>query len=217
MDIGKAFTYTFEDESWLTKILLGGLFTFLSIILVGIPFMLGYFTETIKNVYLGQPRPLPNWGDNLGGLFAKGLKVVVGVLVWSLPIIVFSCIYGVVLGTATSNLQRGQEGLITAVSICFNCLVIIYSLVMSAALPAALMKFAVTEQLGAFFAFRDIFGFITSNLGNYIIALIVYWLASFIGSFGVILCFVGMFFTVWWSTLVGAHLFGQVYRAANPV
>ena len=82
-------------------------------------------------------------------------------------------------------------------------------------MPAALMKFAVDEKISDFCEFRELFGFISRNLGNYLIAIIVYWVASFVAGFGVILCFVGVFFTTFWSMLVGAHLFGQVYRNAN--
>jgi ABC-type phosphate transport system permease subunit len=211
MDIGKSFTFAFDDENWLTKILMGGLFGLLSGILIGVPFVLGYFLETIKNVYLGNPRPLPNWGDNLGGLFSKGLKALVGTIAWSLPAILLSCVVGIVGGVTGSNYQD-QQGVVPLLILCLNCLVGLYSLVVSALIPAALMRFAVSEQIGDFFKFGELFGFISRNLGNYIIALIVYWLASLVGSFGFILCLVGVFFTSFWAMLVGAHLFGQVYR-----
>jgi hypothetical protein len=84
-------------------------------------------------------------------------------------------------------------------------------------MPAALMRFAVNERIGDFLAIGELFGFITRNLGNYIIAIIVYWVASFVAGFGVILCIVGVLVTSFWSMLVSAHLFGQVYRNANPV
>ncbi len=116
------------------------------------------------------------------------------------------------MGAMGGSASRNQEGLYVAVQFCFNCLIGLYSLVISAIMPAALMKFAVSEQIGDFFKFGELFGFISRNLGNYIIAVIVYWLASLVGSFGFILCLVGVFFTSFWAMLVGAHLFGQVYR-----
>jgi hypothetical protein len=223
MDIGKSFTYVFDDEGWLTKVLVGGLFGFLSIILIGVPFLVGYFLETLKNVYLGQPRPLPNWGDNLGAMFVKGIKALVGILIWSLPIILLSCVLGIIsstLGTAmpsgNSSAAQSAAGIFVAVNLCFQCLISIYSLILGVMIPAALMKFAVDEQISDFWAVRDLIGFIRRNLGNYLIATIVYWVAGAIAGFGVILCFVGVFFTTFWSMLVGAHLYGQVFRNANP-
>lgn len=212
MDIGKSFTFTFDDESWLSKILMGGLFTLLSGILIGVPFLVGYFLETMKNVYLGNPRPLPDWGDNLGSMFGKGLKAMVGVLIWSLPAILLSCVLVLVIQALGPNASRNQEGAYVAVQFCFNCLIGLYSLVISVLMPAALIKFSVSEQIGDFFRLGDIFGFIGRNLSNYIIANIIYWLAGMVAGFGVILCVVGVLFTGFWSMLVGAHLFGQVHR-----
>jgi hypothetical protein len=224
MDIGKAFTYTFDDEGWLTKVLIGGLFSVLSIILIGIPFIVGYFLETLKNVYLGQPRPLPNWGDNLGALFVKGIKAMVGILIWSLPIILLSCVFAIVSGSlgaampsGNSSAAQGAAGVFVVVNLCFQCLIFLYSLVLTVVLPAAFMRFAVNEKISDFLAFGELFGFISRNLSNYIIAIIIYWIASFVASFGVILCIVGVLLTTFWSMLVSAHVFGQVYRNANAV
>lgn len=97
MDVGKSFTYMFEDKDWLVKIVLGGVFGLLSTFLIGLPFVLGYVLEVI----------------------------------------------------------------------------------------------------------------------NVLIAVILAWVAELLASFGVILCFVGAFLTWFWSMLVGAHLFGQVYRLAQ--
>lgn len=73
----------------------------------------------------------------------------------------------------------------------------------------------VSGKLKAFFRFGEIFSYITSNLGNYIIALLVSLVASFAAGFGTILCFVGVIFTSFWAYLVSAHLLGQVYRQAQ--
>ena len=66
IDLGRAFTFVTEDPEWVTKVLVGGLFALLSAILVGIPFVLGYWGRTLGNVAAGRPRPLPAW-DDLGG------------------------------------------------------------------------------------------------------------------------------------------------------
>jgi hypothetical protein len=125
-----------------------------------------------------------------------------------------------VLGGSTGSSSRSDAQsvaeVLVLVNLCFQCLIFLYSLVLTAVLPAALMKFAVGEKISDFWAFGELFGFISRNLSNYIVAIIVYWVASFVASFGVILCFVGVLFTSFWSMLVSAHLFGQVYRSANP-
>jgi hypothetical protein len=55
-NLGEAFTYVFSDRDWPVKFLVGILFLFLSIIVVGIPFVTGYFLEIIRRVLIG-PSP----------------------------------------------------------------------------------------------------------------------------------------------------------------
>jgi len=215
MDIGKAFTFTFEDEDWLPKILVGGLFALLSVVLIGVPFVYGYYLETMKNVYLGNPRPLPKWGDGYDALFTKGLKAIVGLVIWSLPGILVACLFGGLSGAAGSGSAANQDTF-NAVYWCGQCLSSLYSIAVYAIMPAALMKFSVSGEIGEFFKFGEIFRFISRNLGNYIIAIIVGWLATLVGYVGIIGCLVGIVFTAFWSLLVGAHLYGQVYRLAKP-
>lgn len=42
LQVGRAFSFMFEDKNWVVKIILGAVFNLLSIVLVGIPFILGY-------------------------------------------------------------------------------------------------------------------------------------------------------------------------------
>jgi hypothetical protein len=82
-------------------------------------------------------------------------------------------------------------------------------------LPAAFAQYAIRGEFGAFFRFGDIYKFVKANLGNYIVALLLAYVAQFIASFGVILCCFGVVFTELWAILVGSHLLGQVYRTGE--
>jgi len=208
MDIGKAFTYIFDDEKWLTKVLFGGLFTILSSVLIGIPFILGYMVETLRNVAADEPSPLPEWSD-LGEKFTRGLSLAIALLIYSIPLIIFICI-------ATFIAGRADDGTIAGlVSTCFSCLYALYGLAFAVITPAIIMRYAATGEIMAAFQFGEIISLITQNLGNYIIAVILFFVANFVASFGVILCGVGVFFTSFWADLVMAHLLGQVYRQAG--
>ena len=56
MNIGKAFSYPFEDDKWLNKSLT-------SILVFAVPIVnfavLGYLVDLLKNVINGAARPLP--------------------------------------------------------------------------------------------------------------------------------------------------------------
>jgi len=85
LDFGRAFTSVTEDPDWIKKILIGGAFALLSSVLVGIPFVLGYFGRTLRNVVAGTARPLPEW-DDLGGIFSEGLRLAAVYLVYLLGV-----------------------------------------------------------------------------------------------------------------------------------
>ena len=51
MDIGRSFTYMFEDQDWLKKILIGGVVNLIPIVNLAAT---GYFIEAIKNTAEGQ-------------------------------------------------------------------------------------------------------------------------------------------------------------------
>lgn len=215
MDIAKSFTYVFDDEQWLTKVLLGAVFTLLGFFLVGIPFVFGYWLDTLRNVADGAARPLPDW-SNLGDKFGRGLQGIVIMLVYYIPVIILACLVFAVSIPASSGGQRSDGNVaLSALAACLNCLQLIVSLVIGFITPAALIRFAETNSIAAAFQFGKVINLITSNLGNYVIATVLYWVASIIAAFGLILCGVGILFTSFWAILVMAHLYGQVWRIAR--
>lgn len=219
MDIGSAFTFAFDDEEWIKKIAIGGAIYFgaalLSPILVGLALflpILGYMLETLKSVRDGQPTPLPGW-DNFGDLFSKGGMVVVIAIVYYLPMIVLYCAsFAVQIGVTQLDSDLAQTASIAV--ICIYCLQFIAALAGGLLFPAALIRYAQYDTLGAAFQFSEIFSFIQNNIGDYIIVFLVVWVAQIVATFGVILCFIGLFFTTFWSILVSANLYGQLARKA---
>jgi hypothetical protein len=209
MDIGKSFTFLFDDENWVTKILIGALFVLLSFIVIGIPFVLGYIVETLKNVIDGNPRPLPDWAD-LSPKFTKGMMLFLILLIYSLPIIFVSCL------TWMGGIIVEESEAVGAFLACMNCLSVLWSFLVAVVTPAATIRYALTSEFISSFQFGEIFNFIANNLANYIITFLLSMLAGIIGSLGLIICGVGVLFTSLWALLVEAHLFGQVYRASEP-
>ncbi|MCB0196486.1 MAG: DUF4013 domain-containing protein [Anaerolineae bacterium] len=217
MDIGSAFTYMFDDEDWIKKLAIGGAIAFVGLILtpviIGIALIMvlnGYMIETLRNVRDGQPRPLPEWTD-WGGLFKTGLFVFVIGLVYSIPAIILACGGGIVQGVAP-QMDSDVADILFIVAACLNCLQIIVGLICGLFIPAALIRYAQFDTVASAFQFGEIFSFIRNNIGDYIIVVLLSWVASVIAGFGIILCFIGVFFTVFWSYLVSANLYGQLAR-----
>ncbi|GAB4449029.1 MAG: hypothetical protein Kow0031_31500 [Anaerolineae bacterium] len=224
MDIGSAFTYMFDDEDWVKKLAIGGGIVFaafiLTPVLIGLLLFLpisGYMIEVLKNVRDGQSRPLPDWSD-FGGLFKTGLFVFLIGLVYYIPVILLSCgTTGVQLLPQLADMDSDAAGMIGFVAICLNCVQILVSLAVGLLWPAALIRYAQYETFGSAFQIGEIFSFISANLGDYIIVVLLTWVAGLLAGFGVILCFVGVFFTFFWSYLVAGNLYGQLARKAGTV
>lgn len=213
MDIGKAFTFMFDDEKWITKVLVGGIFVFLSFLLIGIPFVMGYALKTLKNVIDGEPKPLPEW-DELGDMFTQGLIISLVFVIYAIPVILVTCCTGIPLAII-SDAGGDAADLAALLWSCFNCLISLYWLLVIVLSPAIIVRYAVTTEFAAAFRFNEIFRFISDNIGDYIIVLLLSWIATFLGGLGAVVCGVGMFFTMFWAYLVVAHLYGQLYLEAD--
>ncbi|MCR4408532.1 MAG: DUF4013 domain-containing protein [Anaerolineae bacterium] len=211
MDIGKAFTYVFEDEDWVKKVLLGGVINLIPI--VGFLFTTGYMLETVKNVMEGRPLPLPEW-DDWGGKFMKGLMAFVIGLVYSIPIIVVVCCLVGAMSVAGQN-EDVANTLGSFGGLCVNCVSWLYSLVLMVVLPAVTAKYATAWELGAAFRFGEIFNLVKDNIGTYLLVLVISLLAGIVSGLGFIACGIGVLFTAFYAMLVNGYAYGQAYRIAS--
>ncbi len=223
MNIGKSFSFVFEDPRWVTKLAIGTLVlilsSLLSTILIGI---LGYFIiagyglEVLRNVRRGDLFPMPEWRDRWGEWLVLGVKAMVAVLVWSLPAIIVALPMGVGFALTGNEDAAAFGGLLAA---CFGCLVLIWTIIVLLATPVIYIRLAESGELSSAFRFGDILSFTREHVGQVIIATIMYLVAGLVfgligGIVGLLLCVVGLFFTLpaaqFITTLVQSHLYGQI-------
>jgi hypothetical protein len=226
MDIGKAFTFVFDDEDWIVKILIaaaillvGSLFSWVLLIPLFLAFAIlgGYQIEIMRRVIQGDSNPLPAW-DNWGDLIVDGIKVIVIGIVYALPAIIIS----VCLGVPSGLLGEDAPGLSSLFGILGSCLSFVWAIVMSIVLPAALAFFVADGEMSAAFRFGDVLAFTRDNLSTYLITFVMSWVAYIIGSLGSIVCGVGALVTTPYAYMVVGHLYGQAYldglnKAPAPV
>ena len=213
-DFVRPFAFTFDDPRWLPKILLGGLFYILGIFIVGIIFVLGYQARLARNVIAGVEHPLPEW-DDLGEYFAEGLRLMGVVLVWILPLTmlaVFVMVPGAIMSEADNEMAQMIGG--CAVSAVW-CLMFPLSLAVTFFMPASLLMAVVEKRFGAAFEFDRIWPFIKNHVGDYLLAIVIYFVARFAAGLGIVLLCIGVFFTAFWAMCVTTHAFAQVYRRAQ--
>lgn len=204
MDLERSIKYMFDDEEWLQKLVIGGLVSIVPIVNFA---SWGWALRALKNITEGQETPLPDWSD-FGEYFVKGLMAFLATLIYSLPIIILSCLASIIANAAS----RGSDAA-GLVGVCFGLLGSLYGLFAGVILPAPLTKYALDGEFSAFFRFSEILSYIMDNLGNYAIAVIVTLIASIVASLvGGLVCGIGIILTAPWALLVTAHLFAQVYN-----
>ncbi len=215
-DFVKPFAFVFEDARWLNKVLIGGLFQLLAMMLIGIPFLLGYLAKMIRNVIAGDPLPLPEW-DDLGEKFTEGLRLVGVGFVYILPLFVLIGIFVIpaaILGTISqhTNSDFDPAGCVVAG---MWCLIFPISLAYMFWMPAAMLHAVVEQRFGAAFEFGRIKNFIVDNIGNYLLSIVILFVARVAASLGLILFCIGIVFTAFWGMLVTFYAFAQTWRLAQ--
>ncbi len=223
MDIGAAFSYVFEDDEWLVKLAIGSgvvfLFSLTSSILIGLVLIfpvMGYMVQTIKNVQDGYEPALPNWStDQVGDLFVKGGSVFTISLVYNLPILLVFCCGGVVYGGIIAAAPDQAANFAGILSLSLVCLGSVAALLSGLLLPAGIIRYAQYDSIGSALQIGEVFSFITSNVGAYLLVIVVNLVVTF-ASFlvGLIACGIGIVVTTFYSYLVAAHLYGQLAQQA---
>jgi hypothetical protein len=225
MDIGKAFSYPFEDDEWLSKLFLGAIVSAVPILNFA---WTGYTVDIVRNVSDGVSLPLPDWSE-FGDKFVKGFLIWAAGFIYSLPALIIACLP---LGFLTisvlaedSNLSDTFFSVFTGVGIFLICLIVLYLLVFSFYFPAVYINFARKGTFGSCFEIGEIIKIVSENTSEYLTA----WLISIVGAIlvgiiiavaigllGWILC-IG-WIIAWLISAIGSvymyvifsHLFGQV-------
>lgn len=215
MDFGRAFTFVTEDPDWLKKILINGLIMLIPV--VGTMYVLGWALEVgRRTANYEEPVRLPEL--EFGRYLGLGFKALVVVFVYSLPVMVLSLPMGILAPMASgSGTNSDIVGVLaTLVSLVCSCVMILYSLVFMFIYPAAVMRTAVTNSIGAGLKIGEVFGLVKAAPSAYLVAILGILAASFAASLvGSLLCVVGIIFTSIYSMAVTGHFMGQAYRIAS--
>jgi magnesium-transporting ATPase (P-type) len=225
VDVGKSIRFIFEDKQWLSKVLIGTLILLVSIPLtfvlvgfLGLAIVTGYSLDVLRNVRAGSTRPLPEWRDQWGEWLVEGLKLLLIVFVWSLPIIFLNVFTGI--GDSMMNTNSGLLNLFGGMTVAVaSCLALLWSIAVALVTPAIYIRLAETRELASGFQFNAIYVWTRDRIGDVVIAVLLSILLTLaltlVGAvIGVLLCGVGLVLTlpaaVMLSTLVTVHLYAQI-------
>ncbi|WP_254280154.1 DUF4013 domain-containing protein [Haloarcula marina] len=141
-----------QGESWIGRMLIGGVVLFLSFLIVPIFAFNGYLLRVIGSTVQGDPEP-PAWED-WGGLIVDGIKVtIVGFVYAIVPTVVIVGGGAVFLGLGSATGGDGG-GLLAGFGLLSILLLIPVLFLVYYIVPAALANMAVEGSLGAAFDFN---------------------------------------------------------------
>jgi hypothetical protein len=209
MDIGLAFSYPFQDEEWITKLLLVGVILLVPVL--GLIVVLGWSVAITRNVIKGEAQPLAGLSD-FAGILTLGFKAFILTLIYALPIIIVSIPFGFIASMFDSP---DTESWVAFASICFSCFSILYGIVLAFFYPAALGELAANDQLGAALNPSRIVSLVRKAPNAYVLTFLATIGVGFLASLGMLLCFVGILFTSAYAYAVYGHMYGQAYLEAT--
>jgi hypothetical protein len=232
--------YPFKDQKSGTKILIGSLLVFGSLIIPILPilFVLGYIIHISKRIIDGDGQlSLPEW-DNWSEYLRDGFKWFAVVMIFSIPlIIVFTTGYFIYMLSflGLAFIEENSSALILSVIIPFFGMGVLFltifigiflAIIESLFLPASLMHVVHTGKFSAAFKVGQWWPILKKNILGFIVAIIFlfgfYYFLMMVFSalyMSIILCFILPLAMAPLSFLMGLWtipLFAQAYRESMP-
>ena len=214
-NIGESFTFPFKDPDWVVKFLLGGIFSFLSIFLIGIPVLYGYYIELLQRVLRNEKYPLPGWKDP-GIKFITGLKYIVTLFIYYLPLMIVTLPFVLIyIATIFTDNHYGNP-LGSTLLILYICLIAIpYSLFVTLLTPAISILFAQRESIADGLRIQKVFKLFRSSWVDMFLIVILSFGLEILSVFGFLFFIVGILFTGFYVSLVIFHVYGRIARDGN--
>lgn len=207
MDIGKAFTFPFDDDQWVTSILIAGLISLIPV--VGQIVLIGYMLETARNVAMGSPRPLPKW-DTFGEKLRLGFGAFVISLGYALPVLALSgLVVCAAVGVGASGGEDAAGAVIGGIMLCLMPLMLILALAIAPLVLAGWVRYLQTGSIGEGFNFSAVIAMVRQDLGGWVVLWLLSILCGLVGGIGSAVFFIGMIFTYPYGQAVFGHLLGQ--------
>ncbi|MBS3974869.1 MAG: DUF4013 domain-containing protein [Actinobacteria bacterium] len=214
MDLSRALNAPFKDRDWVVKVLLGGLW---GLLIVTIPAQLGAMMAYVRSV-ANDDESLPAW-SNFGSKWVSGFLLLVGTTIYMLPAIVLS---GVIMAGAAAAIASQDPYAAAAVAgtgLLLGLLSLIWMIVASLPLSAAMVNYSITGQFSSMFAIGYLIKLIRSRTGFFKawgLSLLIGVVAGITVS-ALSMLLIGYILAPWiyfLSYIFSAHLFGQWAKAA---
>ena len=209
-NIKESFTIPFKDPDWLSKFLIGGIFTLLSFLLIGIPVLFGYFIEYLQRVRRNEQRPLPEWNE-AGVKFITGFKFLVTLFVYYIPLIIIAIPVFVIMIIASIQ-ESTFAGFFGGATVFMVVLFVIipYSLFITILTPIIAVRFAEREKIGDGLHVGNVLTLFIVHWQDAVIAALITIGVQALSAIGIIFFIAGILVTSFYASLIRFHLYGQI-------
>jgi hypothetical protein len=151
VNIEQSVTYPADGDDWVRTILIGGVLSLLSFLVIPAILVSGYIIHVVRARFEDQPTPpqFDNWGD----LLTDGLKAwIIGIVYLLIPLLVAGVTVGGAILAAVSGGRAG--GIAAGIGVLLGGLLsLVLGLVFGYVAVAAVLNFAREDTLGAGFDF----------------------------------------------------------------
>ncbi|MCL5986722.1 MAG: DUF4013 domain-containing protein [Actinobacteria bacterium] len=202
MNYGLAFRYLFDDKKRVQKLLLGGLIALVPILnfVIG-----GYLIQVIRNIRDKLEYPLPEWGEEFGAKWVRGLLLYVILFIYMIPLVILQMIPVMIIvpmmltsistgALAGANQNAAPEALtalfggflgtmgfaFVVAFVIFFLISFVYMLAFYYFINSVITRFAMTGEFKEAFNFRELFNYIKINPKKYTLTWLVV-VGTFIG------------------------------------
>jgi hypothetical protein len=213
MDFGRGLSYIRQDPNWLVKTLLGSVISIVPILNFAAT---GYSMDVIRNVYTGRETPLPEWGENFGDRWVRGLIATVILFIYMLPLAILGCGFGLVAAAGNAVdmrlAERSATGPLTLLPFCIAPLIFLAALLLGTLAVVAQTRFAMTNDISAALRLGSVITEWRMGLGRWFgVLLMTIAIAIPFGIVGLLTCGLG-YLLVFYVVLAHSHWLAQAYR-----
>jgi hypothetical protein len=180
---GDAFPFPFRSPGWLGTVVLQGLILIIPI--VGQISLLGWMMITLDNLREGRQELAPAGFHLSRGIGLFGVELVYGIGAAIIP--------GILEGTGASLMQQGSSAGAALLALGY-LLNLVTALLLAFLLPALILA-TYERGFGAAFDIGAVWRLATTDVSNTIIAALLILVVHLVAAIGLVLCFVGVYFT----------------------
>jgi hypothetical protein len=216
--LSDALHYPLDSDDWLRTILIGGLLSVLSVLVLPVPLLQGYYVRVLRGTTRGDAAPpaFDEWGD----LFVDGLKLIGVNIAVSIVVVVAMFVVGIVTGFGSaigsgagpvvgSGANGGLGGLGGLLTVVAFFAFVAFALLLGYVAPAMFANFAREDSMAAAFDVSTVLAAATT--ADYLIAWVLAVVVALV--LGTIASLLGIvvvgIFALFYVQVVTYYLFGR--------